>query len=143
MMIVTDTLTAGLTPTMMSGTAGPARWRPRSPPFTQGGSGNVYDITLTNTGFAATTGSVSFSVTLPAGVRAVAMSGAGWSCDLAGASCRTNPGVTLAVGQQDQLTLRVAVPTGAPVDLQTLMQASGGGERSRRPTSMRTTTTAP
>jgi hypothetical protein len=36
-------------------------------PFTRGGSGNVYDITVANNGFAATAGSVSFSVTLPAG----------------------------------------------------------------------------
>jgi len=97
-------------------------------PFARGGSGNVYDITVANNGFAATNGSLSFSVALPVGVRAVAMSGAGWSCELAAASCQTSPGVTLAAGQQDQLTLRVAVPATAPVDLQTLMQASGGGE---------------
>ena len=43
-------------------------------PFARGGSGNVYDITVANNGFAATNGSVSFSVALPGGVRALAMS---------------------------------------------------------------------
>ena len=38
------------------------------------------------------------------------------------------PGVTLSAGQQDAITLTVAVARDAPPSLQTFMQASGGGE---------------
>ncbi len=36
--------------------------------------------------------------------------------------------MSLAAGQQDQITLTVSVAGNAPADLQTLLQASGGGQ---------------
>ena len=97
-------------------------------PFLRGtGHGDTYQITVANDGYAATAGTVTFAADLPAGVQAVSMSGSGWSCSVAMVSCRTNGG-TLAAGQQDLITLTVMVSAAAPPDLQTLLQASGGGE---------------
>jgi exo-1,4-beta-D-glucosaminidase len=99
-------------------------------PFAAGGAGqrNVYHITVANDGYAATTGTVTFAADLPAGVHALSITGPGWSCSTQTQTCRTNPGVTLAAGQQDSLTLTVAVAGDAPPDLQTFLQASGGGQ---------------
>ncbi len=99
-------------------------------PFLPGGEGqhDIYNITVANVGYAATTGTVTFAADLPDGVQALSMSGAGWSCTLATATCVTDTGISLAAGQQDQITLTVGVSAGQPPDLQTFMQASGGGE---------------
>ena len=99
-------------------------------PFGRGGASqrDVYHVTVANDGFAATSGAVSFAADLPGGVTALSISAPGWSCDTASATCHTNPGVSLAAGQQDQLTLTVGVAGDAPADLQTLLQASGGGQ---------------
>jgi uncharacterized repeat protein (TIGR01451 family) len=99
-------------------------------PFLPGGAGqqDTYNITVSNVGYAATTGTVTFAADLPDGIRALSMSGSGWSCTLATATCRTGSGVSLAAGQQDQITLTVGVSAAAAPDLQAFMQASGGGE---------------
>jgi hypothetical protein len=91
-------------------------------------AGDVYHVTVANDGFAATTGEVTFSAQLPGGAEVLSISGTGWSCTAATGTCSTNPGVTLAAGQQDLLTVSVAVAANAPPDLQTFLQASGGGE---------------
>jgi hypothetical protein len=99
-------------------------------PFGQGNgasSDDVYHITVANDGFAATSGTVQLAVDLPAGLTALAMSGPGWSCQPAAATCATNDGVTLAAGAHSDITLKVAVSGNAPPSLQTFMQASGGG----------------
>ena len=99
-------------------------------PFLRGSAGaaDTYRVTVANDGYAATTGAVTLAVDLPTGVRPLSMSGSGWTCAVATATCSTDSGVSLAAGQQDQLTLTVAVSAGAEPDLQTFMQASGGGE---------------
>jgi len=99
-------------------------------PFGRGGAGerDVYHITVANDGYAATTGTVTLAAVLPAGVQPLSLSGSGWSCNAATASCSTGPGVRLAAGEQDSLTLTVAVANNAPPDLQTFLQASGGGQ---------------
>jgi hypothetical protein len=79
-------------------------------PFVQGDgktAGDGYDITVANDGFAATSGTVTLTATIPAGLTALSLSGSGWSCQLTATTCtRTSP---LAAGQQSQLTLTVAV----------------------------------
>src|SRR5688572_20185686 len=50
--------------------------------FTQGQVGATYSITATNSGSAPTSAAVSVSDTLPAGLTATAISGAGWTCVL-------------------------------------------------------------
>jgi len=99
----------------------------RYAPLLRGGARqrDAYDITVANDGYAATTGTVTFAVDLPSGLRALSMSGSGWSCTVATATCSID---ALAAGQQSSIILTVAVSADAPPSLQTLMQASGGGE---------------
>ena len=99
-------------------------------PLLRGGAKqrNVYHVTVANDGYAATTGTLTFMADLPAGLRALSMSGVGWSCSVAAATCSTNAGVSLAAGQQSAITLTVRVSGDAPPSLQTFMQASGAGE---------------
>ena len=55
--------------------------------FTQGQTGAVYTLLASNVGTAATTGTVTVTDTLPAGLTATALSGTGWSCTLATLTC--------------------------------------------------------
>ena len=55
--------------------------------FTQGQTGAVYTITATNSGTAATTGTVTVTDTLPTGLTATAIAGTNWSCTLATLTC--------------------------------------------------------
>jgi exo-1,4-beta-D-glucosaminidase len=97
-------------------------------PFIAGGAGqDTYNITVANDGFGATSGPITLRTDLPPGITARSESGTGWTCHVSTATCRTDPGVTLAAGAQSQLTLTVAVAADAPVSTQTLIQASGGG----------------
>jgi uncharacterized repeat protein (TIGR01451 family) len=99
-------------------------------PFTRGRHGaDTYHITVANDGYAATSGPVTFSADLPPGLTAESITaGSGWSCTLATVSCTTNGGASLAAGEQDQITLQVAVSGDAPPSVDTFLQASGGGE---------------
>ena len=97
-------------------------------PFIAGGAGqDTYNITVANDGFGPTSGPVTLRTDLPPGITARSESGPGWTCHVSTATCRTDPGVTLAAGAQSQLTLTVAVAADAPVSAQTLIQATGGG----------------
>ena len=82
-----------------------------------------------NDGYAATSGPVTFTADVPAGLTPVSITaGGGWSCALATATCTTKDGVRLAAGEQDVITLVVAVSPDAPPSAETLLRASGGGE---------------
>jgi exo-1,4-beta-D-glucosaminidase len=97
-------------------------------PFLGGhGARNSYQITVANDGFGPTSGRVTMRTDLPPGLSVITESGAGWTCRIATATCRTKPGVTLASGAQSLITLTVAVAADAPMSAQTLIQASGGG----------------
>src|SRR6185369_10420371 len=57
----------------------------------QGGGVGVYTLTVGNVGDAPTSGAtVTVSDSLPPGMTARAISGAGWSCSLSPASCTRN-----------------------------------------------------
>lgn len=92
--------------------------------FTKGQEG-TFTLTVTNAGASATTGSVTLSDTLPAGLSAVSIGGSGWTCVLASLSCTRND--PLAVGASyPVVTLTVtATQTGALVNQASV---SGGGE---------------
>src|SRR5439155_23328060 len=51
--------------------------------FAQGQVGATYTITVTNSGGAATAGTVTVSDTLPAGLTPTGAAGTGWSCGIA------------------------------------------------------------
>jgi len=98
-------------------------------PFSRGGAGaGSYTIWVANDGYAATSAPVVLQAGLPAGLTARSITaGGGWTCDVATLTCTTKSGVHLAAGEQDQITVNVAVSADAPASAQALLQASGGG----------------
>src|SRR5258705_265126 len=55
--------------------------------FTQGQTGATYTLTVANIRAPDTSGTVTVTDTLPAGLTATAIGGAGWSCTLATLTC--------------------------------------------------------
>ncbi|HKP36537.1 MAG TPA: hypothetical protein VJT71_06735 [Pyrinomonadaceae bacterium] len=95
--------------------------------FTQGQVGATYSITVTNTGSAATSGVVSVTDTLPAGLTATAISGSGWSCVLGTLTC-TRSDALAAAASYPVITLTVNVATNAAPSVTNSVSVSGGGE---------------
>ncbi len=81
--------------------------------FTVGQNG-VYSIRVTNAGSAPTTGDLTVTDNLPAGLTFVSASGTGWTCSAAGAvvTC-VNPVILPAGGAAPIITLTVAVDAAA------------------------------
>jgi exo-1,4-beta-D-glucosaminidase len=98
-------------------------------PLIRGGAGaDSYTIMVANDGYAATSAPVTLQAALPSGLTALSIAaGDGWTCQVATVTCTTKPGVRLAAGERDQVTVRVAVRTDASPSVQTLLQAAGGG----------------
>ena len=95
--------------------------------FIQGDTGKTYTITVTNSGAAATSGSVSVVDSLPAGLTATAIAGNGWTCTLGTLSC-TRSDVLAAAASYPVITLTVNVSAGAPASVTNVVTVSGGGE---------------
>src|SRR5438034_6604389 len=72
--------------------------------FTQGQLGATYTITATNSGSAPTSGTVTVTDTLPAGLTATAISGTGWTCVLGTLTC-TRSDALLAGATYPAITL--------------------------------------
>ncbi len=95
--------------------------------FTQGDVGDTYTITVSNSGSGATSGAVSLVDALPAGLTATAMSGTGWTINLATLTAtRSDP--LAPGGSYPALTVTVDVATNAPANLTNTAVVSGGGE---------------
>src|ERR1044072_6680910 len=95
--------------------------------FAQGQVGATYSITVTNSGFAATSGVVTVTDTLPAGLTATAISGTGWTCTLATLTCTRNN--ALAAGSSyPAITLTVNVANNAASSVTNSVSVSGGGQ---------------
>ncbi len=95
--------------------------------FTQGQTGAQYSITVTNSGTAATSGTVTVVDTLPSGLTATNISGAGWSCVLGTLTCSRNE--ALAVGSSYAvITLTVNVSPTASATVTNSATVSGGSE---------------
>src|SRR5207247_2156279 len=95
--------------------------------FTQGQTGATYTITVSNSGFAATTGTVTLTDTLPAGLTAAAISGSGWTCTLGTLTC-TRSDALAASASYPVITLTVNVANNAPVSITNTATVSGGAE---------------
>jgi uncharacterized repeat protein (TIGR01451 family) len=95
--------------------------------FKQGDVGDTYTITASNLGFSSTSGAVSVVDTLPAGLTATAMSGAGWNVNFSTLTAtRSDP---LGPGASySPLTVIVNVAANAPASLTNTATVSGGGE---------------
>lgn len=95
--------------------------------FTQGQVGATYSITVTNSGFAPTSGVVSVTDALPASLTATTISGTGWSCVLATLTCtRSDP--LAASASYPVITLTVDVANNAPASVTNAATVSGGVE---------------
>lgn len=95
--------------------------------FTQGDVGKTYSITITNGGTAATSGTVTVTDALPAGLTATALSGTGWTTNLATLTATRSD--ALAVGASyPALTVTVSVAANAAGSLTNVASVSGGGE---------------
>jgi endonuclease G, mitochondrial len=95
--------------------------------FTQGDTGDTYSIVVTNLGTAASSGSITLTDTLPAGLTATAISGSGWTVNLSTLTCtRSDPLDAGAVFPA--ITLTVSVASNAPGSVTNLVAVSGGGE---------------
>jgi uncharacterized repeat protein (TIGR01451 family) len=95
--------------------------------FTQGQVGASYTITATNSGPAPTSGLVTVTDTLPAGLTATAISGTGWTCVLGTLTC-TRSDALAAGSSYPVITLTVDVSSTAPGSVTNSATVSGGGE---------------
>ena len=95
--------------------------------FHPGDVGETYTIVVTNSGGAATAGTVSVVDALPAGLTATGMSGSGWSINFATLTATRSD--SLAGGASyPAITVTVNVPVGAPSSVTNTATVSGGGE---------------
>ncbi|MGB8328076.1 MAG: DUF11 domain-containing protein, partial [Steroidobacteraceae bacterium] len=97
--------------------------------FYQGQSGVQYTLTISNTGSGSTSGTVSVSDTLPAGLAPVSAAGSGWACSVAGqtVTCSTSS-VIASAGTAPAITLTANVAANAAASLTNTAAVSGGGE---------------
>lgn len=95
--------------------------------FTQGQTGAVYTITITNSGMGQSNGTVRVTDTLPTGLTATAMSGDGWTCTLDTLTCMRND-VLAPSSSYPAITLTVNVAANAPASATNIANVSGGGE---------------
>ena len=95
--------------------------------FTQADAADTYTLTVTNGGTAATSGTVSVTDTLPNGLTATGLSGAGWT--VASNSLSATRTDALATGASyPALTLTVSVSATAASSVNNSVTVSGGGE---------------
>src|SRR6185295_17461095 len=95
--------------------------------FTQGQVGATYSITATNSGSAATSGTVTVVDTVPAGLTATAISGTGWSCVLGTLTC-TRSDALAAGSSYPVITVTVTVANNAAASVTNSVTISGGGQ---------------
>ena len=95
--------------------------------FNQGQTGDIYTITVSNSGGASTSGTVTMTDTLPTGLTATAIGGSGWTCTLGTLTCTRND--LLAGGSSyPVINLTVNVAANAPASITNVATVSGGGE---------------
>jgi len=95
--------------------------------FTQGQTGASYALTVSNSGTAATNGTVTVSDTLPTGLTATNASGTGWTCTTTPVSC-TRSDALAAASSYPAITLTVNVASNAAASVTNTASVSGGGE---------------
>ena len=97
--------------------------------FTQGDAGDTYTITVTNIGNAASSGTVTVTDTLPAGLTATAISGMGWTTNLSTLTCTRSDSLAVGAGYPP-ITVTVTVATNAAASVTNTATVSGGGDTS-------------
>ena len=96
--------------------------------FTRGANG-TYTITVSNAGGAATSGVVTVTDTLPAGLSYVSATGTGWTCGAVGQTVTCTRSNALAAGASyPAITLVVNVSQTAAASVTNTATVSGGGQ---------------
>ncbi len=95
--------------------------------FRQGQTGATYMIAVTNNGPDATTGQVTVTDALPAGLTATAISGTGWTCSLGTLTCTRSDSLANGASYPD-INLTVDVANNAPASVTNSATVSGGGD---------------
>ncbi len=108
--------------------------------FSQGQTGAAYTIAVSNTGSAATSGTVTVTDSLPTGLTLTNMTGTGWTC--AGASCSRSDALA-ASASYPAITVTVSVSGSAPASVTNSATASGGGSASATANDTTTIQSAP
>lgn len=94
--------------------------------FSQGQTGATYTLTVNNIGPTATSGTVTVTDTLPAGLTATAISGTGWTCRTL-TSCNRSDSLA-GSSSYPPITLTVNVANNAPASVTNMATVSGGSE---------------
>jgi mucin-19 len=115
-------LTATVAPDLQISKIGPAN-------FVQGSNG-TYQLTANNTlGSAATTGTITVTDVLPAGLTYVSATGTGWTCGAVGQTVTCTRTLAIAAGASaPAITLTVAVDSSAVPQVNNTASIAGGGE---------------
>ena len=94
----------------------------------RGQNGFAYTITVRNIGGAATAGTVTVTDTLPAGLTASSISGAGWSCSVGATPTCTRSDALGPGAAYPAITLTVNVASNAPATVTNTATVSGGSD---------------
>jgi uncharacterized repeat protein (TIGR01451 family) len=94
----------------------------------QGQTGFTYTITVSNVGTSSTSGLVTVSDTLPAGLTATGITGSGWSCTVGATSTCTRSDALANGASYPPITLTVNVASNAPALITNTATVSGGGD---------------
>jgi uncharacterized repeat protein (TIGR01451 family) len=115
-------------PTTINGVADVTIAKTHAGNFTQGQNG-TYTLAVSNVGGAATSGTVTVTDTLPAGLSYVSATGTGWTCGAAGQTVTCTRSDALAAGATyPNITVTVNVSTNAPSSVTNTGSVSGGGQ---------------
>ncbi|MGA2813879.1 MAG: hypothetical protein ABSG16_20955, partial [Candidatus Acidiferrum sp.] len=110
--------------------------------FYEGQTSALYALTVSDSGVGPTAGVVTVTDTLPAGLTATAIGGAGWTCTLATLTC-TRTDALASGASYPAITLTVAVAADAPASAANSASVSGGGAIGSSSSGSDTTTITP
>jgi uncharacterized repeat protein (TIGR01451 family) len=96
--------------------------------FTQGDTARTYTITVSNVGVQASSGLVTVTDSLPAGLTARAIVGPGWSCDLGTLVCTRSDSLNPNGASYPDITLTVSVNCDAAASVTNTVQVTGGND---------------
>jgi uncharacterized repeat protein (TIGR01451 family) len=95
--------------------------------FSRGQNGAIYTLTVSNSGPAATSGTVTVVETVPAGLTLASMAGAGWTCPGTAANNCTRSDPLEAGASYPAVTVEVNVAANAPGSVTNQAAVVGGG----------------
>ena len=95
--------------------------------FSQGQTGAIYSIAVSNIGSGASSGTVTVTDALPAGLTATGLNGNGWSCTLGTLTCTRSDALSPS-GSYPAITLTVTVASNAGTSITNTATVGGGGE---------------